>query len=86
MCGRAHEACCAWLAGKPSGFPTLVFLGHGMQDGKVRTWWGEELRDLIQEPGLDVTWMGYQDLGYWYGVPLGTNGISGSWKAMALGL
>ena len=57
-------------------FATPVFLGHGMQDVKVRTRWGEEMRDSMKGLGMDVTWRGYEDLEHWYEVPREIDDIS----------
>ncbi|MCJ1388171.1 hypothetical protein MMC18_001016 [Xylographa bjoerkii] len=59
-----------------AAFATPVFLGHGVQDVKVRTQWGEEMRDSMKALGMDVTWKGYGDLEHWYEVPLEIDDIS----------
>lgn len=50
-------------------FTTPVFLGHGMLDIKVRTSWGEEMRDTLICLGLKIRWKGYEGLEHWYMVP-----------------
>lgn len=50
-------------------FATPVFLGHGSKDMKVRTAWGEEMRDTLRSLGVDVVWKGYEALEHWYKVP-----------------
>ena len=54
---------------KLAGFETPVFLGHGMQDMKVQTAWGIEMRETLEYLGLDITWKGYEGLEHWYRVP-----------------
>ena len=50
-------------------FATPVFLGHGCKDVKVRTAWGEQMRDTLRSLGVDVVWKGYEALEHWYKVP-----------------
>ena len=51
------------------GFETPVFLGHGMLDAKVRTEWGEQMRELLGILEMNVRWKGYDGLEHWYMVP-----------------
>jgi len=57
------------VSGSQAAFATPVFLGHGMRDVKVRTQWGEEMRNSMKVLGMDVTWKSYEDLEHWYEVP-----------------
>ena len=50
-------------------FATPVFLGHGLQDVKVRTEWGEEMRDALRILGMNIAWKGYDGLEHGYKVP-----------------
>ena len=59
------------------GFATPVFLGHGCKDVKVRTAWGEQMRDTLRILGVDVVWKGYEALEHWYKVPDEVEDISG---------
>ena len=56
-------------AGKLAGFSMPAFLGHGLQDGKVKTQWGEEMRDSLRGLGIDVMWKGYEGLEHWWRAP-----------------
>ena len=56
-------------AGKLASFDTPVFLGHGLQDIKVRTQWGTEMRNSFEGLGMDVTWRGYEGLEHWWKTP-----------------
>ena len=58
-------------------FATPVFLGHGSKDVKVRTVWGEEMRDTLRSLSVDVVWKGYEALEHWYKVPDEVEDISG---------
>ncbi len=58
-------------------FATPVFLGHGSKDVKVRTAWGEDMRDTLRGLGVDVLWKGYEALEHWYKVPDEVEDISG---------
>ena len=51
------------------GLATHVFLGHGSKDEKVRTAWGEDMRDTLEILGLDIVWKEYEALEHWYKVP-----------------
>ncbi|MCJ1288730.1 hypothetical protein MMC34_000259 [Xylographa carneopallida] len=66
---RAVPGCAAVVVESEAAFRTPVFLGHGMEDGKVRTRWGEEMRDAMRGFGVEVTWRGYEGLGHWFEVP-----------------
>ena len=59
-----------------AAFATPVFLGHGKQDVKVRTQWGQEMRDSLEALGMKVTWKEYEGLEHWYKVPLEIDDIS----------
>ncbi|EPS45342.1 hypothetical protein H072_646 [Dactylellina haptotyla CBS 200.50] len=48
---------------------TLVFLGHGALDEKVKCNLGEGAQDVLMSLGFRVTWKKYNDLGHWYSVP-----------------
>lgn len=56
-------------AGNLASFDTPVFLGHGMQDSKVKTQWGEEMRMSLEELEMDTTWKGYEGLEHWWKAP-----------------
>ena len=60
-----------------NGLATHVFLGHGSKDVKVRTAWGEEMRDTLRNLGVDVVWKKYEALEHWYKVPDEVEDISG---------
>ena len=51
------------------GFVTRIFLGHGSKDVKVRTAWGEDMRDTLRSLGVNVVWKEYEALEHWYKVP-----------------
>ncbi|KAL2045556.1 hypothetical protein N7G274_001984 [Stereocaulon virgatum] len=55
--------------GNLAGFRTPAFLGHGSQDVKVKTQWGEEMRKSLKGLGMDVTWKGYEGLEHWWRAP-----------------
>ncbi|MCJ1396853.1 hypothetical protein MMC11_000043 [Xylographa trunciseda] len=59
-----------------SAFFTPAFLGHGILDIKVRTQWGEEMRNSMKVLGMDVTWKAYEALEHWYEVPLEIDDIA----------
>ena len=59
------------------GLATHVFLGHGSKDVKVRTAWGEDMRDALRKLGVDVVWKEYEALEHWYKVPDEVEDISG---------
>ena len=54
---------------KLASLDTPVFLGHGKQDVKVRTEWGEEMRMSLEGLGMDVTWRGFEGLEHWWRTP-----------------
>lgn len=45
---------------------TSIFLGHGVDDEKVRCCLGEEAFHTLQTLGCKVTWRAYEGLGHWY--------------------
>ncbi|UJO20285.1 uncharacterized protein CLAFUR5_10299 [Fulvia fulva] len=47
---------------------TLVFLGHGKSDEKVKMIKGQKAVQCLRDMGVDVTWKDY-DEGHWYKVP-----------------
>ena len=59
------------------GLVTHVFLGHGSKDVKVRTAWGEDMRDTLKSLDVDVVWKEYEALEHWYKVPDEVEDISG---------
>ena len=60
-----------------TGLATHVFLGHGSKDVKVRTAWGEDMRDTLRSLDVDVVWKEYEALEHWYKVPDEVEDISG---------
>ena len=62
---------------KLESFATPVFLGHGSKDVKVRTAWGEDMRDTLRSLGVDILWKEYEALQHWYKVPDEVEDISG---------
>jgi len=45
---------------------TPLFLGHGVEDGKVPVHLGREARSCLGVMGVDVSWKEYEGLGHWY--------------------
>lgn len=43
-----------------------LWLGHGMEDQKVKLKWGEEMRDVLGDLTIDVSWKTYPGLGHWW--------------------
>ncbi|KAI9806568.1 MAG: hypothetical protein M1833_003755 [Piccolia ochrophora] len=46
--------------------PTPVFLGHGVEDGKVPVELGREAVSCLRSLGVEVQWSEYEGLGHWY--------------------
>jgi predicted esterase len=48
------------------GLKTPMLLCHGEEDQKVKLEWGVEMRDLMKELGMDVSFTSYPGLAHWY--------------------